>query len=119
VEDNVINQTVLRRQLATCATPLFEVAVANNGQEALDLVERQPFDLVLMDIQMPVMDGLEATRRIRARGERVPIIGLSGNARQEHVDAALAAGMQQYLVKPYSRQQVVDSICRLLAEFRS
>ncbi len=115
VEDNLINQTVLRRQLEQSAEGVtFECAVANHGQEALDLLERGgAFDVVLMDIQMPVLDGIEATRRARARGLRVPIVALSGNARQEHVDVALAAGMQAYVVKPFSRQELVRLILQL------
>ena len=114
-EDNAINQTVLRRQLRLASTPgglTFEVAIANNGQEAVDLVAREPFDVVLMDIDMPVLDGIQATRELRARGHALPVIGLSGNARQEQIDGAIAAGMQAYLVKPYSRKDLVDVLVR-------
>ena len=116
VEDNVINQTVLRRQLESSVVPgaqlTFAVGIADNGQQALDVLETQPFDVVLMDLQMPVMDGIEATRRLRERGARVPIIGLSGNSRQEQVDEAMAAGMDMYVVKPYNRQELVRLICQ-------
>jgi len=116
VEDNIINQTVLRRQLESSVVPgaqlTFAVGIADNGQRALDVLESQPFDVVLMDLQMPVMDGIEATRRLRARGARVPIIGLSGNSRQEQVDAAMTAGMNAYVVKPYNRQELVRLICQ-------
>ena len=116
VEDNVINQTVLRRQLESSVVPgaqlTFAVGIADNGQQALDVLESQPFDVVLMDLQMPVMDGIEATRRLRERGARVPIIGLSGNSRQEQVDEAMAAGMDMYVVKPYNRQELVRLICQ-------
>jgi len=65
---------------------------------------------VLMDIQMPIMDGLAATRAIRGRGVAVPIIGLTGNARPEQADEARAAGMQAYLTKPYTRAQLLEAI---------
>jgi CheY-like chemotaxis protein len=89
VEDNDINQALLRRQLETAPGGLFAVEVASNGQEAVELsAPRAPFDLILMDVEMPVMDGLEATARIRERerlqgvARPVPIVGLSGNVRQ-------------------------------------
>ena len=116
VEDNLINQSVLRRQLELSSkeTQLaYEVTVADNGQIAVDLCEQQGFDVILMDIQMPVLDGIQATRALRARGHRMPIIGLSGNARQEQIDTAIAAGMQGYLVKPYNRKELVALINQL------
>jgi len=114
VDDNAVNQTVLKRQLELSSTEAlrFITAVASNGQDALDLLESHDFDVILMDIEMPVMNGIEATRALRARGSVVPVIGLSGNARQEHVDVALASGMQAYVVKPYSRQELVRLILR-------
>jgi len=115
VEDNLINQSVVKRQLTTPAIELagraVDVTIANHGQEALQLLEAAgPFDVVLMDIQMPVMDGLAATRAIRRRGVAVPIIGLTGNARPEQADEARAAGMQAYLTKPYTRAQLLEAI---------
>lgn len=107
VEDNVINQQVLGKQLkkAGCV-----IDVANHGLEALDLVEKKTFDVVLMDLEMPVLNGLEATKTIRKReadgegllgqaidigsrgGARVPIIAVTANVRQEQINTAIAAG---------------------------
>lgn len=107
VEDNVINQQVLGKQLkkAGCI-----IDVANHGGEALELVEKKLFDVVLMDLEMPVLNGLEATKAIRKReaagegllgqamnlesrgGARLPIIAVTANVRQEQIDTALAAG---------------------------
>jgi len=81
----------------------YHADVAANGAEALAAVARQRYDLVLMDIQMPEMDGLEATRAILALGPSLPrprIVGLSANAMTEDVQAARHAGMDDYLAKP-------------------
>ena len=81
----------------------YQPDLAVNGLEALAAVQRQQYDLVLMDIQMPGMDGLEATRAIIALGPAVTrprIIGLSANAMAEDIQAALQAGMDDYLAKP-------------------
>lgn len=102
-EDNKINQMVLRGMLKKMGV---SVVFANNGQEALDQYIANPdFDAVLMDCEMPVMDGLESTRQIRLHAQemaqpRIPIIGVSGNALSEHIEAALAAGMDDYVYKP-------------------
>jgi PAS domain S-box-containing protein len=95
VEDNIINQQVLCKQLrkAGCI-----VEVANHGQEALNSLERRGFDVVLMDLEMPVMDGLTAMQEIRKRQkvnklpEQLPIIAVTANVRQEQIDTALEAG---------------------------
>lgn len=83
----------------------YEADVAGNGIEAVDAVKRQPYDLVLMDIQMPEMDGLDATRAIIALDPgrtRPTIVGLSANAMAEDVQSAKEAGMDDYLSKPIS-----------------
>ncbi len=98
-EDNVINQMIMQELLAPCGA---EIVLAGNGQEAVDAVNARPFDLVLMDMQMPVMDGLEATRIIRTRPEaaNMPIIAVTANAMSEDKDRGFACGMNDYLTKP-------------------
>ena len=99
-EDNDVNRKVALAMLRRYG---YQADVAANGAEALAAVKRQRYDLVLMDIQMPEMDGLEATRAIIALGpavQRPRIVGLSANAMTEDVQAALQAGMDDYLAKP-------------------
>ena len=101
-EDNEVNRKVALRMLKGFG---YEADVAANGLEVLDALQRQPYDLVLMDIQMPEMDGLEATRRI---GQQYParsrprVIAMSANALREDSEAALRAGVDDYVVKPIS-----------------
>jgi signal transduction histidine kinase/BarA-like signal transduction histidine kinase len=99
-EDNQVNQKVAQAMLKRYG---YQADVAVNGADAVAAIARQRYDLVLMDIQMPEMDGLEATRAILALGPAVPrprIVGLSANAMTEDVQAALQAGMDDYLAKP-------------------
>ncbi len=111
VEDNLINQGVAKALLARLG---LTVTVANNGAEAIALICAQVFDLVLMDCQMPVMDGFEATRHIRAweqlHCERtgLPIVALTANAMAGDRDACVAAGMSDYLAKPISGQRLAE-----------
>ncbi len=109
-EDNPINQVFARRVLEQLGA---EVSLANNGQEALDLVQKQEFDLVLMDCQMPVLDGYEATRKIRKIGgayAKLPIIALTAFAMAEDRDICLAAGMDDYVTKPVDRKILAKTI---------
>lgn len=112
VEDNEINQKVVTGLLAhmglTCQT-------AANGSIAVGLVTSQPFDLVLMDYQMPVMNGLDATRAIRAQGYTLPIIGLTANAFVDDREACLAAGMNDFLAKPVTRIKLKSALARFCA----
>ncbi|MCX8017108.1 MAG: ATP-binding protein, partial [Rhodocyclaceae bacterium] len=97
VEDNAMNQEVVRRFLAKMGVAATVVA---NGAEALACLGRERFDLVLMDCQMPVMDGYEATRRLRAAGFKQPIIAMTAHALVGDREKSLAAGMNDYLTKP-------------------
>ncbi|MFO0930872.1 MAG: response regulator, partial [Gemmataceae bacterium] len=98
-EDNPINVKLAVTLLTRSG---HEVTVAGNGLEAVRLAGEGPFDVILMDVQMPEMDGLEATRQIRARerGRRRPIIAMTAHALQGDRDRCLAAGMDDYLSKP-------------------
>ena len=88
---------------------------AVNGQEALDRMRCGKYDLVLMDMQMPVMDGLEATRHIRAAlGAAIPVIALTANAIKGESDKCLAAGMNDYLSKPFEEDDLINIIARWL-----
>ena len=117
VEDNVVNQRVAQRVLQRLAA---DVTLANNGAEALERIAETAFDAVLMDCQMPVMDGLTATRRIReaeagqGRGSRLPIIALSANVMSEDREQCMAAGMDAYLAKPLEPRRLADCLGRYL-----
>ncbi|MBF0426103.1 MAG: response regulator [Magnetococcales bacterium] len=116
-DDMEDNRFVIRAFLGKTAHGLRQ---AVNGREALELFRREPFDLVLMDMQMPEMDGLEATRRIRAYeaesgSRRVPVVAITANAMKDDVDQALAAGCDDYLTKPICR----DDLFRMLRRFET
>jgi len=100
VDDNWVNQKIARRMLERLG---YRADLAGNGMEALQCLERQPYDVVLMDVQMPEMDGFEATREILARwpvGERPRIVALTAHALAGDNERCLAAGMDDYLSKP-------------------
>jgi two-component system sensor histidine kinase/response regulator len=116
-EDNPVNQLFACRLLERLG---HEVTVANNGVEALDALDRACFDLVLMDMQMPVMDGIEATQAIRAREadgrQRLPIVALTANASADDRERCLTTGMDDYLAKPFSAPQLRAVLHRCLPE---
>jgi CheY-like chemotaxis protein len=111
-EDNVVNQKLALRLLQHMG---YRADVASNGLEAIECVARQPYDLVLMDVQMPEMDGLEASRRIVAKwpdGQRPRIVAMTANAMQGDKEACLAAGMDDYLTKPIRVDALVQALQR-------
>ncbi|MEO8490673.1 response regulator [Pseudomonas sp.] len=105
VEDNPVNQLVAKGMLSKLGC---EVIVAAHGGEALKLLEEQRFDMVLMDCNMPVMDGYEASRQIRRSGRwpDLPIVALTANALSEERERCRAAGMDDYLAKPFRREEL-------------
>jgi len=105
-EDNTVNQMVIKGLLSQYA---IQPVLVDNGQLALDELKRQPFDLVLMDCEMPLLDGYEACRKFRAQetsAKPVPIVALSAHAMSEHQDRATAAGMNAHLAKPINRSEL-------------
>jgi len=96
-DDNAINRKLVAKMLAKLG---FECAMAENGREAVSAVESSHFDAVLMDLQMPEMDGLEATRQIRKRGFLLPIIAITADVMPDDEARCAAAGMNDYLSKP-------------------
>ncbi|KAA3609552.1 MAG: response regulator [Planctomycetota bacterium] len=112
-EDNKVNQKVAKRMLERWG---HQVELADNGAIALEAAQKRRFDLILMDVQMPVMDGYEATRRIRtlANGgnRRVPIIAMTAHAMSGDRDRCLAAGMDDYLTKPFRPEELQSVLIR-------
>ena len=131
VEDNIVNQKVLGKQLKKAGC---EVHVANHGLEALNILDKDTFDVVLMDLEMPVLDGLAAMRRIRRKeaaeegllgeaikvgargGDRLPIIAVTANVRKEQIDAAMDAGADRVMQKPFKAADLVYMMKSLLPQ---
>ena len=116
VEDNVVNRMIGAEMLKSFG---LEVMEAEDGAQAVALLQHQRVDLVLMDIQMPILDGYAATRALREREtrlllSRVPIVALTANAYDEDAAQAMAAGMDAHLAKPYSRKQLRELLQRWL-----
>ena len=117
VEDNPLNQEVTLGMLSVLGC---DADVAGNGQEGLDAIAAKRYDLVLMDCQMPVMDGYTATRALRARekesgGGRLPVLALTANALPGDSDACLAAGMDGYLSKPFTIKKLGNILSKWLS----
>jgi len=123
-EDNKTNQEVVLRMLKL--EEIYDVTVARDGQEALDLVKEsmhnptsEPYNLVLMDVQMPTMDGLQSTRLIREIGYRAPIVALTAFSEESNIRDCLDSGMNFFLSKPIRRPQlkkVLREYCAPIAE---
>jgi osomolarity two-component system sensor histidine kinase TcsA len=114
VEDNAINQTIMVRLLRGYGFDKIEVA--SDGAEGVKLVKQKPltYNLILMDISMPVMDGVTATRHIRAQGHQIPIVAMTANALKGDEEAYLSAGMNDYIAKPVDRKLLMQVLLRWL-----
>jgi PAS domain S-box-containing protein len=110
-EDNPVNQIVAVKMLERLGC---RVDIAADGQEAVTMSERFPYDLIFMDVQMPIFDGLEATRRIRARedGKHVRIVAMTANAMDGDRERCIAAGMDDYVSKPITTQALEGALSR-------
>jgi len=113
VEDNPINQRVATALLQSVQ---FEVALAADGEEALAVLEKESFDVILMDVLMPRLDGYAATRRIRRRADlqSLPVIAMTAEVTEGAMQKCLAAGMDDYVAKPIDRAQLLDLLDRYL-----
>ena len=116
IEDNPVNQMVLKAQLLRLG---FNVDVAENGVIGLDLINNKTFDIIFMDIQMPVMDGLECTKQIRKSSDenisQVPIIAVTANVTKVYRDSSKSCGMNGFLEKPLDRKLLVAEISKYLS----
>jgi two-component system sensor histidine kinase/response regulator len=115
-EDNPVNQEVAKAMLNRLG---METTIANDGKQAVELVYSNPYDIILMDCQMPVMDGFAATSKIRKQFSNIPIIALTANATEDDRTHCLNAGMNDFLSKPYSIDQLQQKITDWLSKEKS
>lgn len=114
-EDQPMNQMVATDILESIF-PGCEVDIAMDGSEAVDKTTKGNYDMVFMDIHMPVMDGYEATRLIRNKGNDVPVVALTANVIKEEIDKCLASGMNRHLAKPFEPEQLRKTVLELIKE---
>ena len=112
-EDNFLSQKLAHRILTNMG---MQVTVANNGKVAVDLVKSKPFDLVILDIQMPIMDGIEAAKQIRAFNKETPILAMTANAFVEDKALCLQAGMNDYISKPIDPKSLSRALSNWIPE---
>lgn len=114
-EDNLLNQEIAQELLTDEG---FKVTIANNGKEAVNLVNDEDFDVVLMDMQMPEMDGLEATMKIRETfaSDTLPILAMTANAGEEDRERCLKAGMDAHITKPIDPEVLMSELCKWIAQ---
>lgn len=110
-EDNPVNQEVAKAMLSRLG---LDTVIAHDGKQAVDLIRNNHFDIILMDCQMPVMDGFEATARIRQQFNKIPIIALTANATENDRIQCLKVGMDDFLSKPYSLDQLQQKLLQWL-----
>ncbi|NVK58171.1 MAG: response regulator [Alteromonadaceae bacterium] len=115
VEDNPINQEIADEQLTSLG---LSVTLADDGKKAVDKVNQQHFDLIFMDVQMPVMDGYTATRKIREMGIDTPIVALTAAAMIEDKQKAIASGMNDHLSKPFKESEIMQVLANWLPKSR-
>ena len=120
IDDSSVMRTMMVRSLRQAGVDLGEVREAKNGVEALAAVTASVVDLILCDIYMPVMDGIEFLRQLQSvpNAKGVPVVVISAESRELHVVEALSIGARGYIRKPFTTQQVKEQVLPLLAETR-
>ena len=113
VEDNLTNQLVLLGLLEDCVK---EIDIAKNGKEAVEMFQIGKYELILMDIQMPIMDGYETTRIIREIDKEIPIIALTANAMVEEIEKTKKAGMNEHLIKPINIENFFTTLSKYITQ---
>jgi len=114
VDDSLITQMVLKRTIAMTNITIQEYFFAENGRQALNLFDRHSFDLIFMDMQMPIMNGYEATEALRHKGITTPVMALTANATKSDEEKCLKAGCDDYLCKPIGRNQLYEVLKKYL-----
>jgi PAS domain S-box-containing protein len=110
-EDNIINQKLITKTLQRLG---YEGSLASNGKEVLDMYQKQAYDVILMDVQMPIMDGLEATRRLRSTYGKDPVVvAMTANAMTEDKEKCFEVGMNEYIAKPLNLKELVTLLARV------
>lgn len=106
-EDSSVIQNLTKRILSI---QNYKITSVKNGKQVLDKLAKEPFDLILLDINMPVMDGMECARTIRSNQNDIPIIAITGNAKNYSIDDFKEAGINDYLPKPLDYDAMVDMV---------
>jgi len=116
VDDSSVMRKIVERALRQAGLNLQAVHEASSGAEGLDVLKAQPVDLILSDINMPVMDGLEFVRQIRAQNlaPGVPVVMITTESSEEHVKQAIQAGARGYIRKPFTAEQVKERVLPLV-----
>jgi two-component system chemotaxis response regulator CheY len=116
VDDSSVMRKIVERSLRQAGLDLLVVHEAGSGTEGLDLLRAQPVDLILSDINMPAMDGLEFLRQIRAQNlaPGVPVVMINTESSEEHVKQAIEAGARGYIRKPFTAEQVKERVLPLV-----
>lgn len=114
-EDNEANQFLIK---AITKNMEWEITVVDDGEQAVEAYKKDTFDLIMMDIQMPILNGYEATKIIRTieeeKGIHTPIVALTAYAMKSDKDSCIEAGMDDYISKPFKRQQFLDMVSKTL-----
>ncbi|WP_248904139.1 response regulator [Flavobacterium sp. K5-23] len=116
VEDNLINQIVTRKIIEKHS---FTCSIVNSGIDALEIVEKEKFDIILMDINMPIMNGFETTKKLRQKGINIPVIALTAFDKEEIVEEALSAGINDIIVKPFEPVKLFQLMNTLMLQNRN
>lgn len=116
VDDSSVMRKIVERALRQAGLETLVVLEAGNGAEALEMLKSRPVDLVLSDINMPVMDGLELLRQLKRQGVAVgtPVVMITTESSEEHVKQAIEAGARAYIRKPFTSDQVKERVLPLL-----